>query len=106
MAARRKRVPWLTGDVRQLKSLAKTTPARKIGRMMRRTEGAIRQKAFTLRISLGGWKTGATQEVRVRDLLKQTPGSAGIFLCHCCRANCVSPFIKCGGDVLGNGFGR
>jgi hypothetical protein len=52
MAARRKRVPWLASDVRQLKSLAKTTPARTIGRKMRRTEGAIRQKAFTLGVSL------------------------------------------------------
>ena len=43
---------WTTKDVRELKSLAKKkTPARKIGRKLGRTEGAVRQKAFAEGVS-------------------------------------------------------
>jgi hypothetical protein len=55
MAAKRtvKRREWTSKDVRELKSLARQkTPARRIGRKMRRTEGAIRQKAYAEGISL------------------------------------------------------
>ena len=40
-------------DVRQLKSLAKKVPASQIARKLRRSEGAVRQKAFVLGTSLG-----------------------------------------------------
>jgi len=55
MAARRKitRREWTKSDVRQLKSLAKKVPARKIASKLRRSEGAVRQKAFVLGTSLG-----------------------------------------------------
>jgi len=55
MAARRKitRREWTKSDVRQLKSLAKKVPARQIARKLRRSEGAVRQKAFVLGTSLG-----------------------------------------------------
>ena len=48
-----RRKPWTKHDVRSLKALAKQhTPARKIARMLRRSEGATRQKAFGLGVSL------------------------------------------------------
>ena len=48
-----KRRAWATADVRELKSLArKNTPARKIARALKRTEGATRQKAFSMELSL------------------------------------------------------
>jgi hypothetical protein len=55
MAARRKisRREWTKSDVRQLKSLAKKVPASQIARKLRRSEGAVRQKAFVLGTSLG-----------------------------------------------------
>jgi hypothetical protein len=55
MAARKKvnRREWTKSDVRELKSLAKKVPARQIARKLRRSEGAVRQKAFALGSSLG-----------------------------------------------------
>ena len=52
MAARKRR-DWTKSDVRELKSLAKKVPARQIARKLRRSEGAVRQKAFVLGTSLG-----------------------------------------------------
>src|SRR6516225_679334 len=47
-----KRRQWTRDDVRELKASARQkTPARKIARALKRTEGATRQKAFSLRIS-------------------------------------------------------
>jgi len=44
---------WTSGDVKELKTLARQkTPARQIGRRLKRTEGAVRQKAFAMGISL------------------------------------------------------
>jgi hypothetical protein len=48
-----KRRTWTAKDVRKLKKLAsKRTRAVKIARTLRRTEGATRQKAFSLGLSL------------------------------------------------------
>ena len=48
-----KRRAWTKEDVRELKALAKAkTPAAKIARRFKRTEGALRQKALHLGISL------------------------------------------------------
>jgi hypothetical protein len=48
-----KRRAWTAKDVRMLKKLArKRTRAAKIARTLRRTEGATRQKAFSLGLSL------------------------------------------------------
>ncbi len=44
---------WTRSDVRELKSMAKKVPARQIARKLRRSEGAVRQKAFVLGTSLG-----------------------------------------------------
>lgn len=44
---------WTSGDIRELKSLArKRTPTPRIARRLKRTEGATRQKAFQLGVSL------------------------------------------------------
>jgi hypothetical protein len=48
-----KRREWTKEHVRELKTLArKKTPAAKIARVLKRTEGATRQKAFSLGISV------------------------------------------------------
>lgn len=44
---------WTKEDVRELKALAKQkTPIAKIARALKRTEGATRQKAYALGVSL------------------------------------------------------
>jgi hypothetical protein len=51
---RRKRVAWTKEDVRNLKTHSKSkTPVAKISKLMKRSEGAIRQKALALDISIG-----------------------------------------------------
>jgi hypothetical protein len=48
-----KRRPWTSADVRELKSAARNkTPAKKVARSLKRSEGATRQKAFSLGLSL------------------------------------------------------
>jgi hypothetical protein len=48
-----KRRAWSTTDVRKLKTLArKRTNAGKIAKKLKRTEGATRQKAFSIGLSL------------------------------------------------------
>jgi len=48
-----KRRAWTAKDVRTLKQLAaKRTRAAKIARTLKRTEGATRQKAFSIGLSL------------------------------------------------------
>ncbi len=49
----KKRRAWTAIEVRGLKAMAKTkTPARKIAKTLKRTEGATRQKAFSMGLSL------------------------------------------------------
>ena len=49
----KKRRSWTAADVRELKSAArKKTPAGRIAKTLKRTEGATRQKAFSLGLSL------------------------------------------------------
>lgn len=53
MAKKSKRRAWTTENVRTLKSLAKKkTQAVRIAKTLNRTEGATRQKAFSLGLSL------------------------------------------------------
>jgi hypothetical protein len=53
MAKKSKRRTWTTADVRILKAAAKKkTRATSIARSLKRTEGATRQKAFSLGLSL------------------------------------------------------
>ena len=46
------RRPWTKEDVRTLKTLARKEPASKIAKNLKRTEGATRQKATALGVSL------------------------------------------------------
>jgi hypothetical protein len=49
----KKRRAWTVAEVRELKAMAKKkTPARKIAKELKRTEGATRQKAFSIGLSL------------------------------------------------------
>jgi hypothetical protein len=49
----KKRRAWTATEVRDLKALAKKkTPAGKIAKKLRRSEGATRQKAFSIGLSL------------------------------------------------------
>jgi hypothetical protein len=49
-----KRVPWTQSDDRTLKTHSKRkTPVEKISKEMKRTIGALRQRAFALEIPLG-----------------------------------------------------
>jgi len=49
----KKRRAWTAGEVRDLKTLArKKTPAGRIAKKLRRSEGATRQKAFSIGLSL------------------------------------------------------
>ena len=51
--AQPKRREWTKQDVRELKTFAREkTPATKIARALKRTIGAVRQKAFALGVSL------------------------------------------------------
>ncbi|HUZ73867.1 MAG TPA: hypothetical protein VMU87_12860 [Stellaceae bacterium] len=48
-----KRREWTKQDVRELKGFARQkTPAPKIARSLRRSVGAVRQKAFSIGVSL------------------------------------------------------
>ena len=48
-----KRRAWTSVQVRELKTLAKKkTPVKKIAKSLKRTEGATRQKAFSMGLSL------------------------------------------------------
>jgi len=53
MPKKSKRRSWTSSDVRTLKTMArKKTRAASIARTLKRTEGATRQKAFSLGLSL------------------------------------------------------
>lgn len=54
MARKAKRVAWTKQDVSKLKTHSKSkTPVVKISKEMKRTAGAVRQKALSLGISIG-----------------------------------------------------
>jgi hypothetical protein len=49
----KKRRAWTAGELRDLKTMArKKTPAGRIAKKLRRSEGATRQKAFSIGLSL------------------------------------------------------
>jgi len=54
MVGRSVRGEWTPNDVRELKKHSKSkTPVKAIAKQMKRTPGAVRQKAKNLRISIG-----------------------------------------------------
>ncbi len=71
MVKKTKRREWTAEDVRELKQLAKAkTPAAQIARKLKRTEGATRQKALTLSLSLNSRVTGRKIAVKKAGLKK------------------------------------
>ena len=61
----RRRRAWTTADVRTLKTQAKKkTKAARIARTLKRTEGATRQKAFSLGLSLNSRRANANRQVK------------------------------------------
>jgi hypothetical protein len=67
-----KRREWTSEDVRELKQLAKAkTPAAQIARKLKRTEGATRQKALTLDVSLNS-RTAKPKTPLKKTALKKT----------------------------------
>ena len=54
---------WSRSDLGDLRSLAKAkTPAKQIGRKLKRSEGAVRQKAYAVGISLSLRKRSARRK--------------------------------------------
>jgi hypothetical protein len=59
LATKKKRRSWLAAEVKALKTAAKNiVPAPQIARLLKRTEGAIRQKALALGLSLNSQRRG------------------------------------------------
>jgi hypothetical protein len=59
LATKKKRRSWLAAEVKALKTAAKNiVPAGQIARLLKRTEGAIRQKALALGLSLNSQRRG------------------------------------------------
>ena len=51
---KRARKPYTAADIKLLRQHSKArTPVRKIAKLMKRSEGSLRQKALALRIGLG-----------------------------------------------------
>jgi hypothetical protein len=51
--SKKKRRAWTSGELRELKTMArKKTKASLVAKKLRRTEGATRQKAFSIGLSL------------------------------------------------------
>ena len=64
---------WTAEDVRELKRLAKAkTPAAQIARKLKRTEGATRQKALTLNVSLDSRTTKPKTALKKAAAKKKT----------------------------------
>ncbi len=65
MARKKTRRAWLAEEVKALRSAAKSiVPAKRIARLLKRTEGAIRQKALALGLSLNSQRRGKRKKAR------------------------------------------
>jgi hypothetical protein len=63
LATKRKRRSWLAAEIKAMRSSAKNlVPAKKIARLLKRTEGAIRQKALALGLSLNALRRGKSKK--------------------------------------------
>ncbi len=72
MVNKSKRREWTAEDVRELKQLAKAkAPAARIARKLKRTEGATRQKAMALSVSLDS-RTAKPKAALKKALKKKT----------------------------------
>ena len=73
MATKKKRRAWLAAEVKALKSAAKNiVPAGKIARLLKRTEGAIRQKALALGLSLNSQRRGKAKKKKTAGAKRTT----------------------------------
>ena len=67
MARKKTRRSWLAAEVKALRSAAKSiVPAKRIARLLKRTEGAIRQKALALGLSLNSQRRGKKKRAGAR----------------------------------------
>ena len=67
MARKKARRAWLAAEVKALRSAAKSiVPAKRIAKLLRRTEGAIRQKALALGLSLNSQRRGKRKKAKAR----------------------------------------
>jgi hypothetical protein len=67
LATKKKRRSWLAAEVKALKTAAKNiVPAPSIARLLKRTEGAIRQKALALGLSLNSQRRGKGKKKSAR----------------------------------------
>src|SRR5215470_20281573 len=83
---------WSSSDERELKALVRQkTPARLIGRRLKRTEGAVRQKAFQMGyIAPGQSRNVAAIEVRGHTEPGDPPGYAQkVSAREMVRASCL-----------------
>jgi len=73
------RRPWASEDVKMLKSMARKEPASAIAKALKRTEGATRQKATALGVSLNttrGRAAAARSTARKTAARKAAPKKA------------------------------
>ena len=73
------RRPWASEDVKMLKSMARKEPASAIAKALKRTEGATRQKATALGVSLNttrGRAAAARSSARKTTARKAAPKKA------------------------------
>ena len=73
------RRPWASEDVKMLKSMARKEPASAIAKALKRTEGATRQKATALGVSLNttrGRAAAARSGARKTTARKAAPKKA------------------------------
>ena len=80
----KKRRAWTSVQVRELKTMArKKTPARKIAKKLKRSEGATRQKAFSMGLSLDSARlTDRSLKIRCSVLQPRNPST------HTCAGLC------------------
>ena len=73
------RRPWSSDDVKMLKSMARKEPASAIAKALKRTEGATRQKATALGVSLNttrgraAAKTTAAKTAAAKTAARKAP---------------------------------
>ncbi len=75
------RRPWASDDVKMLKSMARKEPASAIAKALKRTEGATRQKATALGVSLNttrGRAAPAKTAARKTTARKAAPKKAAV----------------------------
>ena len=67
------RKPWTNDDVKMLKSMARKEPASAIAKALKRTEGATRQKATALGVSLNTTRGRAAATRKTTSARKPAP---------------------------------